>query len=304
KKHGITTPYTSYLVAPDAVPAPVAANNTFTPDLGVPISGAYRPGALGVNMPRSAAPGTAYRGFDDVDGSITGRPNTFAVGGDTHAVPMGGNQPATKYRVFGAVPQLQGNFQGITQGNGGGTQFVPAFDSPTMEWAVPTPGGATGQPCTSSVATGPSPRSKDLDDEQEEEEEESSESPAKVPTTGAPLAAAGKDGVDLSLLVNDLRTQSQVAGAAVRQVAGRNCRSVRGAWIDEQFTAKMTMVKIKAQSDAYFRLLERHPELREVFRLGNRVVWITPSRTALVIDVNSGEEKLSDEAIDRLFQKP
>ena len=142
---------------------------------------------------------------------------------------------------------------------------------------------------------------------EEEEEEEESEFAGnnflRAPAS-APLAAAGKDGVDLSLLVNELRNQSQVSGAAVRKVAGRNCRSFRGAWIDEAFTPKMTMVKVKAQSDAYFRLLERQPQLREVFQLGNRIIWITPSGTALVIDVNSGQEQMSDPDIDRLFRKP
>ena len=46
----------------------------------------------------------------------------------------------------------------------------------------------------------------------------------------------------------------------------------------------------------------KHPELKDVFRLGNRLVWVTPSGTALVVDVNSGSEKLSDKEIDALFQ--
>ena len=36
------------------------------------------------------------------------------------AIPIGGNQPATLYRVFGSVPQLQGNFRGILPSNAGG----------------------------------------------------------------------------------------------------------------------------------------------------------------------------------------
>jgi hypothetical protein len=35
------------------------------------------------------------------------------------AIPIGGNQPATLYRVFGSVPQLQGNFRGILPGGAG-----------------------------------------------------------------------------------------------------------------------------------------------------------------------------------------
>jgi Ca-activated chloride channel family protein len=281
KKHGITTPYTSYLVAPDATPAPVA--NV------APSSGASRDA-----FPRSgwnAAPGAAppsdvgNQSFTSMNGSVTGSPNTSTSQGNLAG------------KLFRAVPWSNPT-AGIPAG--GQAQFAPAFDSPTMEWAVPLP-GALGQPSSSSVATGPAPRSKDVDDEQEEERECAGNNHLVAPK--ASLATAGKDGIDLSLLVNELRTQSQVTGTAVRQVAGRNCRGFRGAWIDEEFTAKMTMVKIKAQSDAYFRLLERHPELREVFQLGNRVIWITPSRTALVIDVGAGEEQLSDDEIDRLFQK-
>ena len=63
----------------------------------------------------------------------------------------------------------------------------------------------------------------------------------------------------------------------------------------------MKVVTVKAMSPAYFRMLERHPELKEVFRLGSRVVWITPSGTALVIDPTQGEEKMSDRKIDSLF---
>ena len=35
----------------------------------------------------------------------------------------------------------------------------------------------------------------------------------------------------------------------------------------------MPTVTIKAMSPAYFRLLERQPQMREVFQLGKRVVW-------------------------------
>ena len=36
------------------------------------------------------------------------------------AIPVGGNQPATLYRVFGSVPQLYGNFRGILPSSAGG----------------------------------------------------------------------------------------------------------------------------------------------------------------------------------------
>jgi Ca-activated chloride channel family protein len=60
-------------------------------------------------------------------------------------------------------------------------------------------------------------------------------------------------------------------------------------------------VVVKAQSAAYFRILERQPKMREVLALGNFIVWVSPSGTALIVDRNDGQETMTDEAIDRLF---
>ena len=78
---------------------------------------------------------------------------------------------------------------------------------------------------------------------------------------------------------------------------------IGGVWIDEGFTPKTPTLVVKAQSDAYFKLLERKPDLKDVLRLGNHLVWISPSGTALVIDLAGGKEKLSDKDIDSLFVK-
>src|SRR5262249_2518391 len=92
-----------------------------------------------------------------------------------------------------------------------------------------------------------------------------------------------------------------LARAASQVVAGRNCVQVGAVWVDDGFYPKMPRVVVKAQSQAYFRILERHPAVKEVFQLGNQVVWVTPNKTALVIDAAGGKEELSDKEIDRLF---
>ena len=38
-----------------------------------------------------------------------------------------------------------------------------------------------------------------------------------------------------------------------------------------------------------------------MFRLGNHLVWVTPSGTALVVDSADGKDELSDKEIDKLF---
>jgi Ca-activated chloride channel family protein len=112
---------------------------------------------------------------------------------------------------------------------------------------------------------------------------------------------SGKLGVDLSIQTNNLRNQTRLEPAASRNVANRNVIELGGVWIDEGFDAKMPVVAVRAQSDAYFRLLELQPILKEVLRLGNHLVWVTPSKTALVIDTSEGKDKMSDEEINKLF---
>jgi Ca-activated chloride channel family protein len=111
----------------------------------------------------------------------------------------------------------------------------------------------------------------------------------------------GKLGVDLSIQSNNLRMQERLTQTAQRNVYNRNCLEIGGVWIDEGFDPKMETVTIKAMSEAYFRILERQPKIKDVFQLGNHLVWVTPSGAALVIDTSEGKEQLSDAEIDRLF---
>jgi Ca-activated chloride channel homolog len=112
---------------------------------------------------------------------------------------------------------------------------------------------------------------------------------------------SGRVGVELSLDTNNLRNQSQLTQNAQRRIGNRNALDIGGVWIDEAYDAKMPTVTIKTLSPAYFRMLERHSKVREVFQLGNYVVWVTPSGTALVLDAGNGREEMPDEEMDRLF---
>jgi Ca-activated chloride channel family protein len=108
-------------------------------------------------------------------------------------------------------------------------------------------------------------------------------------------------GVNLAVEMSNLRNQDRTTRSASRNVQSRNLLEMGGVWIDEAFDPKMPAVSVKAMSKAYFRILERHPKMREVFQLGNWIVWVTPSGSALIIDRGAGQEEMTDEAIDRLF---
>jgi Ca-activated chloride channel family protein len=112
---------------------------------------------------------------------------------------------------------------------------------------------------------------------------------------------AGWVGVNLSVQSNNYKNQTQVARSALRNVARRNCLEIGGVWIDEGYNAKMKTVVVKAQSNAYFKLLEKHPELKEVYKLGNHLVWVAPSGTALVVDTDDGVSEIENKEIDALF---
>src|SRR5262249_43121082 len=115
---------------------------------------------------------------------------------------------------------------------------------------------------------------------------------------------AGRLGVDLSVATAQLRGQTRVTQTASRQAGNRTMLEVGGVWIDDGFNAKLKTVAVKAMSKAYFDILERQPQTRDVFRLSNHLIWVTPSGTALIVDQNNGREEMSSEEIDRLFKAP
>jgi Ca-activated chloride channel family protein len=180
------------------------------------------------------------------------------------------------------------------------TQFAPIFAPPGMP-ALPTSGPVTASPLPASAP----PYVGEVIIQGSTVTQDRVIRRAPAPTSGGPLtyptAQSGKEGVDLALQLNEMRNQDRVARATAKQAAGRKCLDINGVWTDDGVDAKMPLVKLKAQSDAYFRMLERHPHMREVFQLGNRVVWVTPSRSVLVIEPAAGEERMSDADIDRLF---
>jgi len=114
----------------------------------------------------------------------------------------------------------------------------------------------------------------------------------------------GQLGVDFAVANNALRFQNQMTRTASRNVQNRNVVEIGGVWIDDAFNTKLETVAIKAQSEAYFRILERHPQVKDVYTLGNYLIWVTPSGKALIVDATSGAETLEDAAIDRLFVAP
>jgi Ca-activated chloride channel family protein len=247
KRYGITTPYTSYLIVPDApVPVARAGSGQKAPDGKPDVSfHLLTPGPGGVPPP---------------------------------ALQNGASKAPTPVLDFIQKTQKK-------EGEGATARFGLADKDLAR---VPT-GDAKGNAVVKNL--------------QEARDRWNAYNLAYANAKGGRFEAnqAGKLGVDLSCETANLRCQSRLTPTATRWIGSRNCLEVGGVWIDEAYNAQMKTVNIKAQSKAYFRLLERQPSVRDVLRIGNHLVWVTPSGTALVVDTHNGVEDISDADIDHLF---
>jgi Ca-activated chloride channel family protein len=247
KRYGITTPYTSWLIVPDA-PMPVAlgrhlnAGNGAGPGAG--FAGGFGAGAGGVPAGLAAPTST---------GSTK---STYEFAKENQAKP---GELAEKRDKF-----AEGELRKAGDGKGGKDVDRALSEAKSKKGAF-------------------------------------DEANAAFRRGAFHATQVEKLGVDLSLQTQNLRNQARLEYTAQKNVQGRNCMELGGVWIDEKFDPKMKAVVLKAQSNAYFRMLERQPTVKDVFLLGNYVVWVTPSGEVLVIDGKNGKEELSDKEIDALF---
>jgi Ca-activated chloride channel family protein len=263
KRYGIATPYTSYLIVPDA-PVPVAALGRADRAAHGRPNVAFGPGEVPASVPRGLA-----------------------------SAPGGKESPPRKVADFLKEAKGEGGRDG---GKGGGLEGTRRkLEDERLERPTEPSGKSKGPASSDSDATSAALRETKLKLKTLDETRK-----ALLQSRLADVQA-GSLSVDLSLQTETLRRQSRLSPTAVRRAAGRRCLEVGGVWIDEGFDLKMPTVTVKALSTAYFRILERHPKVRDAFRLGNHLVWVTPSGTALVIDAGDGRETMSDADIDRLF---
>src|SRR3954468_16895011 len=71
-----------------------------------------------------------------------------------------------------------------------------------------------------------------------------------------------------------------------------------GVWTDVRYRGTSTILRVKPFSDAYFKLIEIQPDLREAFSVGERV--IVSGRSMAVELTPSGEETLSERDLTML----
>lgn len=70
--------------------------------------------------------------------------------------------------------------------------------------------------------------------------------------------------------------------------------------VPESAKSSIATLRLRVLGQAYFRLLAEHPELSEIFALGNRITWVSPSGTAVVID-KQGQDEVAVTVLSSLF---
>ena len=264
KRYGITTPYTSYLLVPDTVPSVTSA-----PAPG----GAPKGGFGGGGPPAAFQPGLGFGG-----GNFGGN-----FGGGAGGLP-------------GPAPKTTADLAKAIGGKGG-----DGADKKDVGWARQA---VTEAELRAGEKGAKSKKDAEAYRDRLEQLSTLDEARRYFNAQQHREVQGGRLGVNFAVQNNNLRFQNQLTATANRFVMKRNLIDVGGVWIDEKFDAKMPTLLVKSQSAGYFRILERHPKMKEVFAVGNYFVWVSPSGTALIVDQNDGQETLTDEIIDRLFVPP
>lgn len=273
KRYGIATPYTSYLVVPDTrLPIAQPSRRPSNPQWGM--------GPIGGVLPIPVQGGLAGAGGGGVSGIPPGLIRSGAKGNET------GSGPPMRVEDF-AKSQAGDDGRALASNRGqlSEQQVREAREKLKQE----------SDPVLRAQLT--------------EELLRYQQSKRLWDASNAALKGrkdqyqSGQLGVELACASTQLRNQERLSLTANRLANGRNVLEVGGVWIDDAFRPNLKTLNVKAHSPAYFRILEKQPAMKDVFRLGNYLVWVTPSGVALVVDQHNGMETLSDGEIDALFQR-
>lgn len=112
-------------------------------------------------------------------------------------------------------------------------------------------------------------------------------------TAAAQRSATSLAAVDAASGLND--------EATIRRVGNFAFVLRDSVWTDIRFKQSASVLRVKAFSDAYFRLLELTPDLREPFSIGERVI-VSGKRMAIEL-TPSGTERLTESDLTMIRER-
>jgi Ca-activated chloride channel homolog len=264
----IATPYTSLLVVPEPV-APAELNRTRANSRRTsrPTSGPVMAGGMGGGGGGMGGPRSGMGSMAGMFGGIGGMPG------------MGGG--------MGGMAGMGAGMGGMGNGPRAGTGL--------MQGDLAAAGDNGARPITSEPGALAAHESSRLGERSRTEA-----------TASAPLddgATSGTAAIDLAQRLAELKREARTrASLTSRTIAGRRFRKLGDAWVDEGYRPNMPSVRVRLLGTTYFGLLACHPELGQIFGLGNDVTWVSPSGTALIVSKN-GPDQIDNPRLDRLWRK-
>ena len=103
-----------------------------------------------------------------------------------------------------------------------------------------------------------------------------------------------------SVAAADMASSESMAAAGMRRVGTRMFQRNGEVWTDVAMKAELQVYKVKAYSRSYFTLIERIPELKEAFTVGDRAL-IAGRSVALELVTDGGE--LTADELEQIVRK-
>jgi hypothetical protein len=104
---------------------------------------------------------------------------------------------------------------------------------------------------------------------------ESSDKAAVLPTpTALPTATAGGPGGYVAQPTSEPEKGTGKSGEVLKTVNDRTFIFQKNVWVDTLFTEGMKVEDVIFLSDAYFKLLTDHPEIKDYLAIGERVLVV------------------------------
>jgi hypothetical protein len=123
----------------------------------------------------------------------------------------------------------------------------------------------------------------------------SAAAPQAIQFEAAKSAAAQRSATNIAVADSMAVSESR---ADVRRAGNLTFALRDGVWTDVRYKQSTTVVRVKAYSDAYFKLIEAIPDLKEPFSIGDRVM-VTGKDVAIELGP-TGKEQLSDRELSSI----
>ena len=117
---------------------------------------------------------------------------------------------------------------------------------------------------------------------------------------GSSARASARQRDAKSVAAADMAATESLAASGMRRVGTRIFHLAGEVWTDAAMKSELQVYKVKAYSRSYFTLVERIPELKEAFTIGDRV--IVAGRGVAIEVVADGAELAADD-LEQIVRK-